>query len=284
MPGLNGLFWIFLVFVMVYPAIQKRILESSRLRLLRRLEKRRNSRAIALVHRQETMTFLGFPLMRYITIEDSEEILRAIRMTPPDMPLNIVLHTPGGLVLATEQIANALLRHKAEVSVFIPHYAMSGGTLIALAADRICMDENAVLGPLDPILGEYPAASLLRVAQQKERADMDDKTLIMADLAGMAMRQIKVSVQEVLRKHLDEKKAVEVAALLTEGNFTHDYPIRLEQLRGWGLEVSTEMPEEVYQLMNLFPQASTNRPTVQYVPFPYPPVKKPAAPQKFRGK
>jgi len=54
---------------------------------------------------------------------------------------------PGGLVLAAEQIAPALRRHSGTVTVFVPRYAMSGGTLIALAADEIVMDPNAVLGP-----------------------------------------------------------------------------------------------------------------------------------------
>jgi len=43
------------------------------------------------------------------------------------------------------------------VTVFVPHYAMSGGTLIALTADEIVMDPNAVLGPVDPQIGNMPA-------------------------------------------------------------------------------------------------------------------------------
>ena len=51
-----------------------------------------------LVHRQETMSFLGFPLLRYIDINDSEEVIRAIRLTDDRVPIDLVLHTPGGLV------------------------------------------------------------------------------------------------------------------------------------------------------------------------------------------
>jgi ClpP class serine protease len=64
-----------------------------------------------MIHRQETMGFLGIPLFRFITIEDSEEVLRAIRMTPDDMPIDFIIHTPGGLALAATQIANALADH-----------------------------------------------------------------------------------------------------------------------------------------------------------------------------
>ncbi len=48
---------------------------------------------------------------------------------------SLIVPTPGGLVLAAEQIAKALAERKGKVTVFIPHYAMSGGTLIPLAAD-----------------------------------------------------------------------------------------------------------------------------------------------------
>jgi ClpP class serine protease len=53
-------------------------LEASRKRLLARIENERQSRVILLVHRQETMSLLGFPLFRYIDVNDSEEVIRAI--------------------------------------------------------------------------------------------------------------------------------------------------------------------------------------------------------------
>jgi ClpP class serine protease len=49
------------------------------------------------------MSILGFPVFRYIDVNDSEEVLRAIYLTDPAVPLDIVLHTPGGLVLASLQ-------------------------------------------------------------------------------------------------------------------------------------------------------------------------------------
>ena len=83
------------------------------------------------------------------------------------MEFDLVLHTPGGLVLASYQIAHAVRIHRGKVTVFVPHYAMSGGTLIALAADEIVMEEHAMLGPVDPQLGEYPASSLVKLAEAK---------------------------------------------------------------------------------------------------------------------
>ncbi len=263
-----SLLWVFLIISSLQPIIRQKMLEMERLRALSRLERERRSRVIALIHRQETMSFLGFPLMRYIDINDSEQVLRAIKMTDPDVPIDLIVHTPGGLVLAAEQIAYALQRHQAKVTVFVPHYAMSGGTLIALAADEIVMDENAVLGPVDPQLGQQPAASILRVLERKPIAEIEDETLIMADIAEKAIRQVKNTVSRLLREKMDAEQAEKVAATLTTGVFTHDYPITVQEARDLGLPVSTDMPSLVYQIMTLYPQTAQRRPSVEYIPTP----------------
>src|ERR1700680_4138142 len=189
--SVGDLFWLFFVFSAVQPMLRQRMLEAMRTRKIAQLERKRGSRVILLVHRQETMRLLGFPLVRYIDINDSEEVLRAIQMTGDDVPLDIILHTPGGLVLAALQIARAIGDHTAKVTVFVPHYAMSGGTLIALAADEIVMCKHSVLGPIDPQLGQSPAASLLKVIEQKPIAEIDDQTLVLADVGRKAIAQVK---------------------------------------------------------------------------------------------
>lgn len=262
--------WIFLILISLSPMVKQRFLEIERHRLIRQLEKKRGSRLITLIHRQETISLLGIPLSRFIDIEDSEEILRAIRLTPSDMPIDIILHTPGGLVLAAEQIAFALVRHKAPVTVFVPHYALSGGTLIALAADKIIMDDNAVLGPVDPQLGQYPAASVIKVLERKNINEIDDTTLILADVAEKARRQVFRTVKAILMANgFEESKAESLAEALSCGQWTHDYPITFEEARELGLPVSNEMPEEVYALMSLYRQPAQRRPSVQYIPVPY---------------
>ena len=266
------LFWVFFIISSLLPAIQKRMLQAARLKLMRQLEQERGSRVITLIHRQETMALLGFPLYRYIDIDDSEEVLRAVKLTDDEVPIDLILHTPGGLVLASEQIAHALCGHPARVTVFVPHYAMSGGTLLALAADEIIMDENAVLGPVDPQLGEYPAASILKVVEQKSIDEIDDKTLILADVARKAVAQVKARAQAILSEHLPEEKAEQLAQVLSEGRWTHDYPITVEEAQELGLPVTSEMPELVYKLMTLYRQPGQRRPSVQYVPVPYRPT------------
>ncbi len=263
------LFWLFFILSALTPYFQQQALLGARARKIHELERKRQSRVITLIHRQEAVSFLGIPISRFINIDDSEQVLRAIRLTDKNVPIDLVLHTPGGLVLAAEQIAEALRRHPARVTVFVPHYAMSGGTLIALAADEIVMDENAVLGPVDPQLGQYPAASILKVLEKKPVSEIDDQTLILADMAEKALRQVKATAKNLLQKHMPEEKAEEVADLLSQGTWTHDYPIDVAQARAMGLNVSTEMPKEVYELMELYPQPQGGKPSVQYVPLPY---------------
>jgi ClpP class serine protease len=266
--SVTELFWIFIIFIALQPLIKQKAMEFARKRLLAKLEQKRSSRMILLVHRQETMALLGFPIFRYIDIHDSEEVIRAIHLTGDDVPLDLVLHTPGGLVLPSTQIARALKKHPGKVTVFIPHYAMSGGTLIALAADEIVMSEHAVLGPVDPQLGQFPAASLLRAVAKKPVAEVDDSTLILADQAEKAIFEVRNTVLELLDQKFPPDKAQELARLLTEGTWTHDFAITFEAAQGLGLPVSSEIPKEILELMSLFPQPMRQIPAVEYLPFP----------------
>ncbi len=270
---MSALWWIFLVWLILAPQLRYRQLELARKSVMMKLGKKRGSNVITMIHRQESIGLFGIPFYRFISIEDSEQVLRAIRNTPPDKPIDLILHTPGGLVLAASQIAKAIKSHKAKTTVIVPHYAMSGGTLIALAADEIVMDPNAVLGPVDPQLMNYPAPSIVKAVKQKDPKDVDDETLILADVAEKAINQVREFVFELLRDKMGEEKAKEVAKIMTEGRWTHDYPITVEVARELGLQVSTDVPEEVYRLMDLYPQPMMQRQGVEFVPVPSKKVK-----------
>jgi ClpP class serine protease len=266
--AITDIFWFFFMLSALQPIMTRRLLEFSRQRLISKVEHDRGSRVILLVHRQETMSFLGFPVYRYIDVDDSEEVLRAIHMTDKDVPIDLILHTPGGLVLASLQIAEAIKKHKGKVTVFVPHYAMSGGTLISLAAREIVMSEHAVLGPVDPQLGKYPAASVLKVIAKKPIKDVEDETLIMADQAEKAIFQVRESVKELLQGKPTNGKVDELARLLSEGTWTHDFPITYERAQALGLPVNANIPDDVLKLMALYPQPTRTQPTVEYLPGP----------------
>jgi ClpP class serine protease len=265
---LKLLFWMGVVLLILGQLWKPAQVDAARANLVRRFQEERKSRVIAMIHGQDTISFFGVPVSSFIDMEDSESILRAIRLTPPEQPIDFILHTPGGLVLAAEQIAHALLEHKGKVTVFVPHYAMSGGTLIALTADEIVMDPNAVLGPVDPQIGDMPAASMVKLLDAKPRNQISDEMLVLIDVAAKARLQVASFVTEVLLKHQSKGNASRLALALSEGRWTHDFPITVEAARQLGLPVSVNMPKGIYELMDLYPQSGIGRPSVLYVPYP----------------
>ncbi|KAF0182465.1 MAG: ATP-dependent Clp protease proteolytic subunit [Hyphomonadaceae bacterium] len=258
--------WVALILMAVQPVLARQIMDARRQGAIARIERARGTRLILLVHRQETVSFLGIPVLRYIDLHDAEAVARAIELTNPDTPIDFVLHTPGGLMLAAVQIARALKRHRGKVTVFIPHYAMSGGALIALAADEIVMSQNAMIGAVDPQIEGMPASSLLRLVAQKPIADVEDQTLLLADIGALAIAQISQEVTTLLSEGLAPEKAAEIAGILTEGRWTHDYGLGAGEAKALGLPITTDMPVDVMALMNYFPQPLRRTPSVEFSP------------------
>jgi ClpP class serine protease len=270
-----SLIWLFFLFASIQPAIGRQLLLAQRRRALAEISRQREVTAITLIHRQEQLALLGFPLVRYIDIDDAESVLRAIRDTPPGRGIEIVLHTPGGMVVAARQIASALADHDGKVTAVVPHYAMSGGTLIALAADEIVVEPHAALGPVDPQLGQYPAASLVKVAERP--GDRDDQTLLMADVGRKAIAQVEGFTRRLLERHMPNERAREAARALATGVFTHDHPLQHPELTALGLPVRVGVPDLERDLITLYPQPHGRQPAVEYVPVPGP---RPSLPQR----
>ncbi|MEA2272721.1 MAG: hypothetical protein QOI98_1429 [Solirubrobacteraceae bacterium] len=261
-----SLLWLFFVLASLQPAVQRQLMLVARRRGLAAISREREATVITLIHRQESLSLLGFPLVRYIDIDDAESVLRAIRETPSERSIEIILHTPGGLVLAAQQIATALADHQGRVTAVVPHYAMSGGTMIALAADEIVLDPHAALGPVDPQLGEYPAASLVEVV--KRPGDHEDRTLIMADIGRKAIAQVEGFASRLLARRMPAEQAARTARVMATGTWTHDHPLQAPELLALGLPVRVGVPEEERALMALYPQPRGRTPAVEYAPGP----------------
>jgi ClpP class serine protease len=268
----NNLWVLFIIFTLIYPRLQQSAIYRARRRELSNLGRRRGSNVITLIHRQETISLFGIPISRYIDIDDSEEVLRAIRLTPDDTPIDLIIHTPGGVALAATQIALALEAHPAKKTVIVPHYAMSGGTLIALAADELMMDPHAVLGPVDPQLGDqqgmYAASSILKVVERKKIDELDDKTLYLAEESRKAIAQITDIVRKLVGDIHSPEKTEEIVEELVSGKYTHDFPFTAEEACDLlGECVNRELPKEVYSLMSLYKmEVRPRRPSVEFVP------------------
>ena len=271
--------WLFFILASLQPAFTRQVLFAQRRRALAAISRRRKATVITLIHRQESLNLLGFPVVRYIDIDDAESVLRAIADTADDQPIEIILHTPGGMVIAARQIASALADHPAHVTAVVPHYAMSGGTMISLACDEIVIEDHAALGPVDPQLGQYPAASLVEVS--KLPGQHDDQTLLMADVGRKAIYQTEDFTRRMLERHMTPAQARDVAHLLATGVFTHDHPLQARELIELGLPVKVGVPVEERELMQLYPQPRGRTPAVEYVPGPQrDPSPQPALPRR----
>lgn len=239
-----------IVWALVWPRLQLRRWHRRRRALIAALEQHGGSKVLSLVHGKAPVSMLGYPLYTMIDMEDAEAVLRGIRRAG-DKPIDLVLHTPGGQYHASLQIARALRHHKARTRVFVPHVAMSGGTLIALGADEIVMDPDAVMGPVDPQVGDFlrgwhSTASWAKVVEQKGK-EADDMTLALADVSGKLMEGTRRSVLELVEGKVKDPK--QLLERLVEGGYAHGYPLSPKELQELGLPVRTDLPPVVHELL-----------------------------------
>jgi ClpP class serine protease len=265
----STLLWILIAVMALQPLLMGRWFSVRRMQAIRAIEKANGSRVITMIHRQEKRSLFGFNVSRHIDLEDAQTIIAAIKETPPERPIDIVLHTPGGLVLAAMQIARAVEAHPAKVTVYVPVYAMSGGTLIALAADEVVLGEFSMLGPIDPQIAGLPAASIVRARDSKPVEHVFDLTLVLADVSEKALAQVKRGAVELLTPRLDQAAAEKLAEKLAGGHWTHDYALTAQEATELGLPVKVGMPTAVLELMKLYPQP-VQRSGVEFLPIDVP--------------
>ncbi|MCA1814183.1 MAG: hypothetical protein LC624_09570 [Halobacteriales archaeon] len=240
-----ALLWAFAV-----PRLRGARFAKRRRALLDRIEKEQGSKVLTLVHGKAPVSMLGWPMYQMIDMDDAEAVLRGIRRAG-DRPIDLVLHTPGGQYHASLQIARALRNHTARTRVFVPHVAMSGGTLIALGASEIVMDPDAVMGAVDPQVGDllrgwHSTASWVKVAKDKG-LQADDETLALADVSGKLLEGTRRAVGELVAGKVQDPGPL--LARLVEGGYAHGYPLSPQELRALGLPVRTDLSPLVHELL-----------------------------------
>lgn len=265
----STIIFIFFALMTLQPLLMGRWYAVRRAQAIRVIEQEHKSRVITMIHRQERRSLFGMNVARHIDLEDAQTIIAAIKETPPDQPIDLILHTPGGLVLAAMQIARAVEAHPAKVTVYVPVYAMSGGTLIALAADEIVLGEFSVLGPIDPQIFGFPAASIVKARDAKQAEHVFDLTFVLADVGEKALAQVKRGAIELLTPRMDKKAASKLAEQLAGGHWTHDYALTASEAQELGLPVKVGMPIKVLELMKLYPQPVQSS-SVEYLPIDLP--------------
>lgn len=98
--------------------------------------------------------------------EDRDGFMRTLHGVDCTKGLDLILHTPGGSIAATQSIIT-YLREKFSVCTdvpiraIIPHTAMSGGTIMACSSDKIIMARHSSIGPIDPQIRGVPAKGVV---------------------------------------------------------------------------------------------------------------------------
>lgn len=102
-----------------------------------------------------------------INDEDKNAFMQCVHKLDKKIGLDLILHTPGGDIAATESLVTYLKKiFGNDIRVFIPQIAMSAGTMISLSAKEIVMGKQSNLGPIDPQYGGLSCAGVIEEFEQ----------------------------------------------------------------------------------------------------------------------
>jgi len=98
-----------------------------------------------------------------ISDADKNGFMSVVHKLDRDKGLDLILHTPGGDMAATESLVDYLrAMFGNDIRAIIPQLAMSGGTIMALSCNKIIMGKESSIGPIDPQFGPMAANGLLQ--------------------------------------------------------------------------------------------------------------------------
>jgi ATP-dependent protease ClpP protease subunit len=205
-----------------------------------------------------------------INDSDKNGFMAAIHGLDRSKGLDLVLHTPGGEIAATESLVHYLRQmFKDDVRAIIPQIAMSAGTMIACSCKEILMGTHSNLGPIDPQFGGLPAHGIVEEFERaKQEIAANPKAIpvwqpIIAryhpTLIGECEKAIKWSEQIVkewlltgMLKQEPPASAKRVAKKVVQGlgshalTLSHSRHITRDQARSLGLKiVDIEKPPEL---------------------------------------
>jgi ClpP class serine protease len=231
--------------------------------LIARLELSRGSRVLCMIHRASMES-------DFIDTETTADVLAALQAIERNAPLDIILHTPGGLGYEGMQIARAIKAHRGRKTVFVPYFAMSAGTIISLAADAVVMSEHAALGPIDaqvPI--EFlemfvPTRAILSVVESKPKSHVHDELLQAAIECKRDIAEHHRNALELMAGTYSSMVANRIAHRLNDGNLTHGFPLTSSGARKLGLKVTNDMPLEAIEIVRAFRRSNFGQRSVLY--------------------
>ena len=187
---------------------------------------------------------------KYLSTREAFEILAEIRSIGKDTPIDVILHTPGGEVFACELIATAL-KNRPNTTAYVPYCAMSAGTIIALATEKVVMGRHACLGPIDLQFGYFAAESFPRLLKEKPIQNIEDVSVLLSYLAEKELKSAKQNACGLLnKKHFGNDDACQLTNFLVSGDLPHSEQIDREHARQLGVNVAgDDCPDAVYRMV-----------------------------------
>lgn len=204
-----------------------------------------------------------------INDEDKNGFMMAVHGLDRSKGLDLILHTPGGSVAATESIVYYLRRiFKENIRAIVPQLAMSAGTMLACSCREIVMGKHSNLGPIDPHLRSIPAAGVIREFKRACREVKNDASKI--PIWGQIIAQYRPAflsqcenallwskqfVQDQLESVMfagdsdATDKAKVIVRKLTDfsGNRAHDRHIHIDECLAMKLNVTALEDDQVLQ-------------------------------------
>ena len=234
----------------------KRMASASAPRLLAEYEnsksqvERAGAKTIAIIHDFDNPMHYQSPEREDLSTREAFEVLAAIRAAGEGTPLNIVLHTPGGMRMAAELIATAL-KDRPNTTAYVPYCAMSAGTMIALSCSKVVMGKHACLGPIDTQFAGFPADGFTRLLKEKPVDQISDLWLMVSYLVEKDLKTARQRACDLLnRAHFGNDDACRLTDFLSSGDMPHGERIGRARAAEIGVNVAKEdCPDAVYKMV-----------------------------------
>lgn len=233
-------------------------------------------------------------LFTSINMEDINGYMAGVHGHDSQKGLLLILHTPGGLAEAAQTIVSYIRSKYAAIDVLIPTYAMSAGTMISLACDRIIMGRQSQLGPTDPqlIVGDrpYSAHSIVRQFEEAQQNIVGNPVLahawapVLRSFGPALLQEARNAIrygQDIVQNWLQQymfanrsdavRRAKEVAEYFSSNEHrSHGRRIDRNEARSQRLEVvdledNQVLQDEVLTLYHLSTLAFEMGPALKYI-------------------
>jgi len=197
-----------------------------------------------------------------ITDEDKNGVMLCVHKLDRKQGLDLLLHTPGGDLAATESLIHYLKEMFEDIRAVVPQIAMSAGTIVACACQDLVMGKHSNLGPVDPQFSGIPAIGVLKEIETAFDAIKADQRAalvwspILSRLPPSFVQQCQWAIErskEYLElalkdgncKHLEEDEKKHVIAKIVEGltdlthNKSHNRHFHYQDCMDMGLTVAS---------------------------------------------